>query len=144
MRGRDMAKRDIKTLEGAYAAFGKGDIDSVLATFDGRISWSEPTTLPWGGRASGPKAVATKVFAEALKLFPDLKVKADSYEAAGDTVIVRGTFSGTGKGGKFKAPFAHVWTMRDGKAVKFQNYTDTAAINDALGSAKKRGYPRFP
>jgi ketosteroid isomerase-like protein len=140
-----MAKRDIKTLEKAYTAFGKGDIDTVLAAMDSRISWNEPSTLPWGGgRTTGPKAVATKVFAEALKLFPDLKVKVDSFESAGDTVLARGTFSGTGKGGKFKAPFAHVWTMRDGKAVKFQNYTDTAAINAALGSAKRRGYPRGP
>src|SRR3989442_15102373 len=107
-----MAKRDIKTVQGAYTAFGKGDVDAVLAAMDSRVSWSEPVTLPWGaGRHTGPKAVATKVFAEALKLFPDLKVKPDSFEAAGDTVLVRGTFSGTGKGGKFKAPFAHVWTM---------------------------------
>jgi uncharacterized protein len=137
-----MAKRDIKTLEGAYAAFGKGDVDSVLAVMDSRISWSEPDTLPWGGRVSGSKGVA-KVFAEALRLIPDLKVKVESYDSAGDVVVARGTFSGTGKkGGKFKAPFAHVWTMRDGKAVRMQNYTDTAAINAAIGGSGRRGVPR--
>jgi ketosteroid isomerase-like protein len=138
-----MAKRDIKTLEGAYVAFGKGDIDTALAAMDSRISWSEPLTLPWGaGRHSGPKAVATKVFAEALRLIPDLKVKTESFESAGDTVLVRGTFTGSGKGGKFKAPFAHVWTMRNGKAVKMQNYTDTSAINAAIGGSGRRGIPR--
>jgi ketosteroid isomerase-like protein len=140
-----MAKRDIKTLEKAYAAFGKGDIDTVLAAMDSRISWNEPATLPWGaGRTTGSKAVATKVFAEVMKLVPDFKVKVESFESAGDTILARGTFTGTGKGGKFKAPFAHVWTMRDGKATKFQNYTDTAAINAAIGGARRRGYPRFP
>jgi ketosteroid isomerase-like protein len=137
-----MAKRDIKTLEGAYAAFGKGDVDGVLAAFDGRISWNEPATLPWGGRHSGAKAVATKVFAEALRLVPDLKVKPESFESAGDTVLVRGTFSGSGKGGRFKAPFAHVWTMKNGKAAKMQNYTDSAAINAAIGGGGRRGVPR--
>jgi ketosteroid isomerase-like protein len=128
-----MAKRDIKTLEQAYTAFGKGDVDGVLSAMDSRISWNEPSTLPWGaGRTSGPKAVATKVFAEALKLFPDLKVKPDSFESAGDTVLVRGTFTGTGKGGKFKAPFAHVWTMRDGKAARFEEFTDTDGLRRAL------------
>jgi ketosteroid isomerase-like protein len=138
-----MAKRDIKTVQGGYDAFAKGDVEAVLAIMDSRISWTEPATLPWGaGRHSGPKAVATKVFAEALKLFPDLKVKPESFEAAGDTVLARGTFTGTGKGGKFKAPFAHVWTMKDGKVAKFQNYTDTAAVNAATGGGGRRGVPR--
>lgn len=30
----------------------------------------------------------------------------------------------TGK--SFKAPFAHVWKLEGGKAVSFQQYTDTA------------------
>lgn len=139
-----MAKRDIKTIQAAYEAFGKGDVPAVLAVMDSRIQWHEPPTLPWGaGRHTGPNAVASKVFAEALKLFPDLKVKPDSFLSADDNVIVLGTFSGTGKGGKFKAAFAHAWKMRNGKAVRFQSYTDTATINGVLGgSARRRGYPR--
>ncbi|MEA2273641.1 MAG: uncharacterized protein QOI98_2349 [Solirubrobacteraceae bacterium] len=138
-----MAKRDVNTIKAGYEAFAKGDVPAILAIMDGRIQWYEPPTLPWGGgRTSGPKAVASKVFAEALKLFPDLKVKPDSILSDGDNVVALGTFSGTGKGGKFKVPFAHVWTMRNGKAVRFQNYTDTATINGVLGSARRRGYPR--
>ena len=46
----------------------------------------------------------------------------------GDTVVVLGDHIGvykkTGKG--FSAPFVHVWRFRNGLAVEFQQYTDTA------------------
>ena len=137
-----MAKRDIKTLQGAYDAFGKGDIATVVAAMDARIQWYEPETLPWGGRTQGPRNVVQNVFAAALTI-ENFKVKASDFLTDGDTVVVLGTFSGKGKdGNSFKAPFAHVWKMRDGKAVRFQDYTDTETINSSLGG-KKRGIPRM-
>jgi len=30
------------------------------------------------------------------------------------------------------SPFAHVWTVRDGKLAKFNMYTDTAKVLEAL------------
>jgi hypothetical protein len=30
------------------------------------------------------------------------------------------------------APFAHIWTLRDGKIVRFREYTDTANWQHAL------------
>ena len=52
----------------------------------------------------------------------------------GDNVVVLGKYSGTYKatGKSFQADFAHVWTIRDGKAVKFVQYTDTALVQKAL------------
>jgi uncharacterized protein len=137
-----MAKRDIKTIQSGYAAFAKGDVDAVLAIMDARIQWYEPETLPWGGRTQGPKNVASNVFAAAMTI-PNFKVKPDDFLTDGDSVVVTGTFSGKGKNGKaFKAPFAHVWKVRDGKAVRFQNYTDSETINTALGG-KRTGLPRM-
>jgi ketosteroid isomerase-like protein len=31
-----------------------------------------------------------------------------------------------------RVPFAHVWTLRDGKVVKFVQYTDTLKVAEAL------------
>ena len=48
--------------------------------------------------------------------------------ADGDTVVALGEYNGTctATGKSFRAPFAHVWRFRGGKAVAFQQYTDTA------------------
>jgi len=35
-----------------------------------------------------------------------------------------GVFKATGK--RLKVPFAHAWRFRDGQAVSFEQYTDTA------------------
>jgi ketosteroid isomerase-like protein len=142
-----MAKRDIKTLKTGYDAFNTGDVEAVLAIFDARIQWYEPDAegLPWAGRHSGAKAVAAEVFGPAVAAIQNLKVKADEFLSDGDTIVVTGAFSGKGKDGKnFKAPFAHIWKMRDGKAVRHQNHTDTATMVKAIGggSARRRGYPR--
>lgn len=55
--------------------------------------------------------------------------------AEGDTVVAIGTYAGryraTGK--SFEAPFVHVWTLVDGRIVRFQQHTDTVLVQRALG-----------
>jgi ketosteroid isomerase-like protein len=31
-------------------------------------------------------------------------------------------------------PFAHAWTVRDGKVTHFHQYVDTAIFNESLGA----------
>lgn len=59
------------------------------------------------------------------------------YEASadgGETVVVLGRYSGTCKatGRAFRAPFAHVRTVRDGRAVRYVQYTDTLLAHRAV------------
>jgi len=53
-------------------------------------------------------------------------------------VTVEGRYTGAyrGTGAALDAQFCHVWTLRDGKIVKFQQYTDTAAFQAAMGTAQ--------
>lgn len=53
---------------------------------------------------------------------------------AGDTVIGHGYYSGTYKksGKNVWAQFAHFFSFRDGKIIKFQQYTDTAQFQEAV------------
>jgi hypothetical protein len=41
-----------------------------------------------------------------------------------------GVFKATGK--RLKVPFAHVWKFRNGQAVSFDQYTDTAVHRAAM------------
>ena len=54
---------------------------------------------------------------------------------AGETVIGHGYYSGTYKenGKQVRAQFAHFFAFRDGKIVKFQQYTDTAQFLRVIG-----------
>ena len=52
----------------------------------------------------------------------------------GDAVVATGEYCGTYKatGKSFRAPFAHVWKVRNGKIVNFFQFTDTAVVQKAL------------
>lgn len=58
----------------------------------------------------------------------------EEFVEEGDQVVSLGLYSGTRKetGKSFSAPYAHVWTLRDGKVVRFRQYTDTAVVQRAL------------
>ncbi len=63
-----------------------------------------------------------------MERFDDFRMQCDQYLDAGEHVVVTGRFLGRGKetGNELNAPFAHIWTMRNGKVTQFRNYTDTA------------------
>ena len=46
----------------------------------------------------------------------------------------RGSAAGISPGAAIDAQFAHFWWLRDGKATRFQQYTDTAQARAAVGS----------
>ena len=52
-------------------------------------------------------------------------------------MIVEARFTGTGKStGKSAEPgiqACHIWSMRDGRVVRFQQYVDTAKLQDVMG-----------
>jgi len=50
-------------------------------------------------------------------------------------VVVTGRYRGRSKrtGAVLDAPFAHIWRFRDGKAVEFRQFLDTAGWVHALG-----------
>ena len=76
----------------------------------------------------GPEAVLNNVFMKLGGEWDGYAAVPREFIADGATVVVLGEYSGTYRatGVSFKAPFAHVWKLKDGKAVSFQQYTDTA------------------
>ena len=58
-----------------------------------------------------------------------------AFHDAGDVVSVEGRYTAKhqGTGRSIDAQFCHVWTLKDGRITKFQQYTDTAKFQDAMG-----------
>ncbi|MCI0391826.1 MAG: nuclear transport factor 2 family protein [Acidobacteria bacterium] len=66
--------------------------------------------------------------------FERLTVKVDEIFGAGDKVVVLGFYDGVRKanGKRFQAQMAHIWTLANGKAVKFQQYVDTYQLAESF------------
>lgn len=121
-------------MRGLYSAFADGDVAAVLGAFDREIRWIEAEGFPYGGTYVGPDAVLANVFAKLGSEWSGFSAVPASFVSEGETVVALGEYGGTYKatGKRFAAPFAHVWTLRDGKIVRFQQYTDTALAQAAL------------
>ena len=119
-----------------YAAFGTGDVPSVLGAFDENIEWTEAEGFMYGGTYTGPNAVLSGVFMRLATEWEGFTVTAGKIVDGGDgNVVAFGTYSGkylkTAK--SVTVPFAHEWELNNGKVVRFRQYTDTAVIARDLG-----------
>lgn len=131
-----MSDQNVSIVRGMYEAFGRGDIPAVLAAMDSEIEWHEAENFIYadGNPYIGTNAVLQGVFARIVAEWENFAVAPEEVLDAGDTVVGRGYYSGTYKknGKSVKAQFAHVFTFRNGKVAKFQQYTDTAQFARAV------------
>jgi ketosteroid isomerase-like protein len=119
----------------SYEAFERGDMEAVVADMDEEIEWHQAQGLPHGGTYRGLDAVRKAIF-DPLddEWWDDFRADPSEFIDAGDHVVVLGRYTGRAKatGRSLDVPFAHVWTFRDEKAVRFRQFLDTAGWVGAL------------
>jgi ketosteroid isomerase-like protein len=119
----------------SYEAFARHDLDAVVADMAADIEWHQAQGLPHGGLYRGLEEVRRNVF-EPLDRdwWAEFSAVPDELLDAGAEIVVLGRYRGTAKrtGRRLDVPFVHVWTLRDGKAVRFRQFLDTAGWNAAL------------
>jgi ketosteroid isomerase-like protein len=123
----------------SYEAFARDDMDGVLGDMDPDIEWHQAQGLPHGGLYRGLDEVRRNIF-DPLdeEWWDEFTADPDEFLDAGSEVVVLGRYRGRAKGtGKqLDVPFVHVWTVRDGKAVRFRQFLDTAGWVEALSPAR--------
>ena len=129
-----MSEQNIALIRDLYEAFGRRDVDAVLAGFHENIVWLETEGMPQGGEYHGPQAVAENIFARVVEDFDDFSVKPAEILADGERVVALVTYTGTAKesGKSLNMPAAHAWTVSDGKVTHFVQLADSATYNAAL------------
>jgi ketosteroid isomerase-like protein len=131
-----MSQENVELIRGLYEAFAKGDIPGVLGRMDPNIVWIEADNFPYADRNpyEGPQAILTGVFMRLANEWDGFACAHNEILDAGDRVVVFGYLSGTYRatGKSIRAQMAHDWTIKDGKAIRFQEYTDTKQVADAL------------
>jgi len=120
----------LKTIQAAYAVFGRNDPSVLFAAMDPAIHWNQAEGNPLADRNPyvGPQAVGEGVFARLLAAIDNFTVVPSTFIDGGDNVVVLGRYGGTMKSGGalLDSPFCHVFGFRGDKVVTFQQFTDTA------------------
>ena len=130
---------NIQLAQEMYNAFNRGDVATVLGAFDAGMEWRvaegnpyQPVGAPW----IGPDAITENLFAKMGAEWDSFTAHPKSFYDAGDTVVVEGRYTGTFKptGKSLDAQVCHVWKVRDGKVASFQQFMDTAQLQDVMGA----------
>jgi hypothetical protein len=132
-------QQNVQTVQDAYAAFGRGDIQAILNRLTDDVEWFLPGEgeIPQAGLYRGKEGVSRffQVLAQDTEFS---RFEPGTYIAQGDHVVALGRYKAKVRqtGRSFEAEWAMVFTFRGGKIAKFHEYTDTSAISRAYQAAK--------
>ncbi|MGB5419339.1 ester cyclase [Algibacter sp.] len=124
---------NISVVDNLYKAFSKGDIPSVLGAMDSKVVWNEAESnnLADGNPYIGPDAILKGVFERVIGRHEYFKLAdIELHEMSNNQVLATLRYDGKFKksGKVYNAQAAHLWTLKDGKIVGFQQYVDTKKL----------------
>lgn len=100
------------------------------------IEWNEAENFIYADRNpyKSPSAVAEGVFGRLVADWENYKATATTIlEADDESVVGLGRSTGTHRvtGKPLDAQFVHIWKLKDGKIIGFQQYIDTLQVHQA-------------
>lgn len=128
------ARSPIETVQAIYAAFGRGDIPGLFGLLHPEVDWSTTVSAPGGDlvpmlRHGIGHAAAEHYFGGVAQLeihvFDVGRILSD-----GDVVVAEIHLEATHRATTKRASLdeLHHWVVRDGQAVRYRPYVDTAAL----------------
>ncbi|MDB5761850.1 MAG: nuclear transport factor 2 family protein [Herminiimonas sp.] len=119
----------------AYQLYKNKDIQGLLALNADDIEWigTESEYIPFSGTYRGKDQVA-EFFAKMDQAQEAIQFEPQTFIAEDDKVVVTGQSIWLVKstGQRYENPWVHVFTIRDGKVARFQQYNHTAAADAAF------------
>lgn len=126
-------ERNLAVVGEIYAAFGRGDVESILAAIADDCAWeswlqntAQAAGVSYLQPQVGPAGVAA--FFEIVSQFEIHHFEVQDMFAGGDKVAVEVLIEATSPdGGRFRDEELHLYTLNeDGKVTRMRHYVDTA------------------
>ncbi len=133
------SKKDSSSLDivkAMYAHNAAGENDEFIALLADDILWIEAEDYIYADRNpyQGKQEVIEGIFVRTGEEWEDFRLDdLIFYDMKDNMVLVSGRYRGTNRvtGKELNAQMAHHWTIKDGKAIKFQQYVNTKHVFDA-------------
>src|SRR5215210_7264509 len=124
-----MSEQNVALVRQIYDAWDRdGSAREFLAE---GVEYVNPTYAVEDGTRVGRKS-----FSVVRDTYADFKLRVERFIDAGDedvVVLARYTASGSGSGVSLEGEHGHVWTLRDGQAVRFRWFSSHAEALTAAG-----------
>ena len=103
--------------------------ESTEGLIDEELEYVNPPDAVETGTRHGRSTLAT-----VLEVYPDFRFEIERIADAGDEVVAVGVVHGTSASGiSIEARQGYVWTVRDGRAVRFRWFRDPAEALSEVG-----------
>jgi ketosteroid isomerase-like protein len=130
---------NLHIIQRLYDAFLRRDVAALLDDLDEDVEWNiaGPEEVPFTGAVRGRDEVA-HVLQKSFTTVSDQQPEVRRVSAEGDTVTVFGFERGKHQptGARYEVTWTHVFTLRDGKVVKFHEEFDHGPILAAMRGAE--------
>jgi len=125
-----VAEANVEALQRGYEALNRGDLSGVLDLLDPEIEWHEPEPSPDAGSHTGRESFEGFLRGW-IASFDGFKVEPEQVVERDDNLIAVVHQSGRGRasGVQVDARLAHVWTVKDGRAIRWEA---VANVDEAL------------
>jgi uncharacterized protein len=129
-----VSQENIDALRPVYEAWEAGSLRAGRDLLDADIESVWPQEFPSGGVYRGLEGHA-RAMREWLSPWQDFRLTAEAFFDSGDRVVVpfRVRARGAGSGVEVERRWAHVWTVRGGKAIRFEVFLDPATALQSVG-----------
>jgi ketosteroid isomerase-like protein len=119
------AGQAIIALQGAYAAFNRGDMEAAVAPLDAEIEWTEPAEFPGGGTYHGREA-AKRYLTQSRAAWAEVSSEPEQFITAGNRIVVfvHARVRAKGSNEWQDVRLADVYTFHDGKAIQMRAFAD--------------------
>jgi ketosteroid isomerase-like protein len=130
-----MSQANVELVRTIYDRFRAGDNESALALHDPEVEVHDRPEIPDPQVYRGHAGVLQSL-GVSQATFEGLDLAPEEFIDAGDRVVVVFRFRGTGResGVPIDERLAHVWTIRNGKAVRMEVHSGREQALRAAGS----------
>jgi uncharacterized protein len=130
-----MAHPNEDLLRDGYAAFGRGDLDTLQNQFFAPdITWHYPGKSPFAGDYHGPGEVAGWLVRTFEVSGGTIRVQLNDVVAKDDVAVALTTIIAQREGRELSDDAVQVFRIRDGKATEVWTYPADLYANDAFWS----------
>ena len=137
---------NVRLVEALYVAIDADDHPAIHKLVARDLSWEVLKNYPEGGDYLGADAVfeGNGFFPSLYAKFDDWHTRRDEHVDGGGQVVTLGRYMGRviANGARIDVPFAHVWTLRDGRIARMRQFTDTAEFVSAVAMSAAPSKPK--
>jgi ketosteroid isomerase-like protein len=127
-------RANVEVLRPVYAEWGRGNWRPRFEFYADEMEWGWSEEFPDRGVSRDPEERSGRL-REWLSPWEDWRCEAERFVPAGELVVVLTRYTGRGKesGASVDTEGAHLWTLRDGKAIRLEVFSSRAKALNAAG-----------